>query len=184
MAEKPEILARRTVAKTRMFEVEQTDLRFANGVETTYERIRGARRGAVLVVAMPDPESVLLIREYAGGTERYELGFPKGRIDGEETPLEAAQRELKEEIGRGAHQLEVLAQLSLAPGFIGAMTHVILARDLYAASLPGDEPEPIEVVPWRLDDLDALLAHEEFSEARGHAALFLTLRRLRGANSV
>lgn len=178
MAKKPEILARRTVAKTRMFEVEQTDLRFANGVETTYERIRGASRGAVLVVPMPDPESVWLIREYAGGTERYELGFPKGRIDGEEAPLEAANRELMEEIGQGARKLEELAQLSLAPGFIGALTHIILARELYPQTLPGDEPEPIEIVPWRLNELDALLEHEEFSEARGHAALFLTLRYL------
>jgi ADP-ribose diphosphatase len=52
----------------------------------------------------------------------------------------------------------------------------VLARDLYPKSLPGDEPEPIEVVPWRLDAIDELLAREDFNEARSVAALFIALR--------
>ena len=37
--------------------------------------------GAVIIVAMPDDEHVLLIREYACGVHRYELGLPKGRLE-------------------------------------------------------------------------------------------------------
>ena len=45
--------------------------------------------GAVVVVPMQDDETVLLVREYAAGMHRYELGLVKGRIDAGETPEQA-----------------------------------------------------------------------------------------------
>ena len=60
----------------------------------------------VAVVPMLDDDTVLLIREYAAGVHRYELGLVKGRIDAGETSLQAADRELKEEAGYGARSLD------------------------------------------------------------------------------
>ena len=48
-----------------------------------------------------------------------------------------------------------------------------IARDLYEQRLPGDEPEELEVVPWKLDRLHELILREEFSEGRSVAALFI-----------
>lgn len=175
---KPEILAREDIARSRLFRIEGVDLRFSNGTETRYERIVGSARGGVLAIAMPDPDTVLLIREYAGGTERYELGFPKGRIEGEEAETEAANRELMEEVGYGARQLDYLMPVTLAPGYITHQTHIVLARDLYPAREEGDEPEELEVVPWSLKDIQGLLQHPEFTEARSIAALFLVREHL------
>jgi ADP-ribose diphosphatase len=59
------------------------------------------------------------------------------------------------------------------------LTKVILARDLYPRRMPGDEPEELEVVPWPLTDIDALVDREDFSEARSLAALYLTRDRLK-----
>jgi ADP-ribose diphosphatase len=59
-------------------------------------------------------------------------------------------------------------------------TEIVVAEDLYAEKLPGDEPEELEVVPWRLDKLDELLAGGECTEARSIAALYLTLHYLAG----
>jgi ADP-ribose diphosphatase len=55
---------------------------------------------------------------------------------------------------------------------------VVLARELYPERLCGDEPEPLEVVPWPLSRLSALLAHPECSEARSIAALFMVREHL------
>lgn len=181
MSTKPRILATRTLARTRIFHVEELELEFSNGRRARYERIDGGPRGAVLVVPMPDPETILLVREYAAGTDRYELSFPKGRVEPGETPLEAAGREIREEIGLGARELTGLGRLTIAPGYIRAWTHVVLARGLYTAPLPGDEPEPIQVIPWPLDDVPGLLAREDLSEARTLAALLMTRARLREA---
>ena len=84
-----------TPARTGM---ERLDLEFANGERRQYERLHGRGHGAVVVVPMLDDDTVLLVREYAAGVHRYELGLVKGRIDAGETPVQAADRELQ---GRG-----------------------------------------------------------------------------------
>lgn len=178
MSRPPEILNVRSLARSALFEIQELDLRFSNGEERRYQRLMGAMQGAVLIVPMIDADSFYLIREYAAGTERYELGFPKGKIEAGEDPLETAGRELQEEIGFAARRLEPVMTLSIAPGYFGHMTHVVLARDLYPSPLPGDEPEPVETLTWRLSELDALLQREDFTEARSIAALFLIRERL------
>jgi ADP-ribose diphosphatase len=173
MSRKPRILSAQTIARTRLFHVEEVGLEFANGAVVYYERLSASPRGAVLVVPMLDEDTVLLIREYAAGVHRYELGLPKGLIEPDEDLLAAANRELMEEVGYGARELRHLTSFTLAPGYFGHVTHVVFARDLYPQRARGDEPEEIEVVPWRLSELKALLAQEDCTEARSIAALYM-----------
>ena len=135
--------------------------------------------GAVLIVPLRDDETVLLVREYSAGVNRYELGCPKGKTDPGESWLEAANRELKEEIGYGARKFHQLGSFSLAPSYLEHMTEVVIAEDLYAEKLPGDEPEELEVVPWKLTRINELIATGECTEARSIAALFMTLEYIK-----
>ncbi len=155
------------------FRQEQLDLEFSNGERRHFQRLVSRGHGAVVVVPMLDDETVLLVREYAAGLHRYELGLVKGRIDAGETPEQAADRELKEEAGFGARNVEVLRALTLAPTYMSHESWLVLARDLYPERLAGDEPEELEVVPWKLADLDQLMLREDFSEGRSLAALFI-----------
>lgn len=161
------------VAQSRLFRIEQLALEFSNGNQRVYERLKGSGRGAVLIVPMLNEDTMLLISEYSAGTHDYQLGFPKGLIDPGETAEEAANRELQEEIGYGAKRLIPLKVVSMAPGYFNAKMTILLAFDLYESRLEGDEPEPLEVSEWRLDEYEALLAREEFSESRSVSALFL-----------
>ena len=117
---------------------------------------------------------MLLIREYATGSHDYQLGLPKGRMEPGEDPLQAADREMREEVGYGARDLRVLRSLTIAPAYIQHHTYIVLARDLFPDKQLGDEPEPIEVVPWRLSDWDSLMAQPDLTEARSIAALYMT----------
>ena len=163
------------------YRMEHLDLEFDNGERRRYERLHGRGHGAVIVVPLLDDDTVLLVREYAAGVHRYELGLVKGRIDAGETPLQAADRELKEEAGYGARSLQVLRSLSLAPSYMSQQTHMVLARDLYPERLPGDEPEELEVVPWKLARLHELILRDDFSEGRSIAALFIAREWLQHA---
>ena len=180
MAKLPTVLERKIVAQSRIFRIEQMELLFNNGERRSYERLLGGSRGSVLVVPMLDDDTVLLIREYAAGSHRYELGLPKGVIEDGEDPLSAANREIMEEVGYGADSLQEIRTLTVAPGYIQHHAHIILARDLYPQTADGDEPEPIEVVPWKLSRLQELLAQADLTEARSIAALFLTRAIIRG----
>lgn len=174
----PEVLHSEIVARSKIFRVERRDLRFSNGVEVSHERLVGSQNGAVLIVPMLDDNTVLLIREFATGVHRYELALPKGRIEENEPLLEAANREIMEEVGYGAHRLHHLTSLTVAPGYLSHETHIVLAEDLYEERHEGDEPEKIDVIPWRLDALDKLLKQKECTEARSIAALFMVRAHL------
>jgi ADP-ribose diphosphatase len=180
MSDKPTILNKTTIAKSRLFRIESLDIQFSNGELRNYERLaRGTPGGAVLVVPMLDVETVLLIREYSAGVHRYEVGLPKGKTDAGESFLEAANRELKEEVGFGARKLHHLSSFSLAPSYLEHTTEIVIAQDLYAEKLPGDEPEELEVIPWKLSRINDLLSTGECTEARSIAALFMTLEFLK-----
>ena len=173
MAKLPKIHARRERDPGKLFKVERLDLEFSNGQRRTYERLRSKGLGAIIVVPMRDDDTVLLVSEYAAGLHHYELGLVKGRMEAGESVLEGAQRELKEEIGFGAHNLLELTALSLAPGYMTHVTHVVLARDLYPEKLVGDEPEELEIVPWPLADLHRLVQRPDCTEGRSIAALYI-----------
>ena len=170
---KPEILKRQTVARSRLFRADELHLRFNNGEERVYEKLCTGGPGAVLMVPMLDDNTVLLVREYAAGIEDYHLALPKGAIDQGETLYDAANRELKEEVGYGARQLTLLKKVHLSPAYMEHGINVILARDLYPEKLEGDEPEPIEVMPYPFDQLLELIARDDVCEGRTIAALFL-----------
>lgn len=169
----PIVHDRREREAGKMLRVEQVDLEFSNGERRTYHRMKPSGLGAVIIVPMLDDETVLLAREYAAGLHHYEIGLPKGRLEEGETILEAAQREMKEEIGYGARHLIELTRLSLAPGYMTHVTYIVLARDLYPEKLDGDEPEELEVVPWPLADLRTLTARDDCTEGRTIAALYI-----------
>lgn len=180
MHKPPVIRATRVVDASRFLKAEQVDLEFSNGERRTFERLRSSGLGAVIIVPMQDDDTVLLVREYAVGIDRYELGLPKGRLDRDETAEQGANRELKEEVGFGARELHVIANLSVSPAYMTAMTHVVVARDLYHERLVGDEPEELEVVPWKLSELHHLLGQPEVSDGRSIAALFIAREYLAG----
>lgn len=171
--QKPQINQRKLLAKSRLFAVEQLDLTFSNGEKRQYERLVGSQVGAVVIVPMLDDDTVILIQEYAAGTDQYEWGLPKGRLESGETIEQGANRELKEEIGYGSKQLNQLRALTLAPGYMGHETHVVVAQQLYPESLPGDEPEPIQQKTASLKELESWVLNGEVSEGRTIAALYL-----------
>ena len=125
------------------------------------------------LVPLLDENTVLLVREYAAGIDEYNLSLPKGLIEEGEDIFQAANREMMEEIGFGAHDLTELKSMSSAPGYLKGKMSLVLAKNLYEKRLAGDEPEDIEVVPWKLSEIDKLLEREDFTEARSIAALYM-----------
>ena len=123
---------------------EVLDLEFSNGERRRYERSIQTGHGAVMIAAMPDPDTVLMIREYAAGTHRYELCLPKGRIDKGETVLEAANRELKEEAGFGAHKLTRLRRSETSSATFRLLAEELVTLLAYEAT----RSLQVEPVTW------------------------------------
>ncbi len=172
MQNKPKILNRKIHSQSKLFTIEQVDLEFSNGQQHQFERLVTPGAGAVMIIPVIDNEHVIMIREYAVGTDRYELVFPKGKIDAGETILQAANRECMEEIGYRANTLTPLGEMTIAPGYISFLTHTVLAENLQPEKLQGDEPEELQQLICNVNNIQALVANENLSEARSIAALY------------
>lgn len=175
----PQILAISPLAKTNVFEIQAVDLQFSNGEKRTYERLTPKGRSSVMILPIHQ-DHIIFVKEYAVGSERYELTFPKGMVDLGEEPIESANRELQEEIGFGSRNLQPLRSLYSAPSHMFGLMHLFVAQDLYPSRLEGDEPEPLEIVYFPLKEIDKLLADPNFAESRNLSALFLLKAFLNG----
>jgi 8-oxo-dGTP pyrophosphatase MutT (NUDIX family) len=151
-----EPLEGKTVYEGKLFTVRTETFRHEDGGEVTRDIVR--HPGAVGVVAH-DGEQLYLVRqprESVGIPDLLEL--PAGKLDVEgEVPLDAAKRELAEEIGKAAANWEHLVSFYTSPGFTDEEVHVYLATGLSDASAETDENERIEIVTHPLAELDALI---------------------------
>ena len=132
-------------------------------------------RGAVAMVPIDAEGRVILVRQYRHAAGKWLLEIPAGTLDPGEDPLEAAQRELREEIGFAAGRIDLLAGCYAAPGYCSEYLHLYAARDLTEDPLEGDVDEDIEVVPVPLSEVRKLIAEGEIEDAKSLAALLLVL---------
>jgi 8-oxo-dGTP pyrophosphatase MutT (NUDIX family) len=114
--------------------------------------------GAVVIVPVED-DHVLMVRQPREAVETYLLELPAGKLDAaDEPPLEAAKRELAEEVGRAADSWTYLGGYFTAPAILTEVMHCFVARDLRVIDAPpADDDEEIEVVPVPLSQIPSLL---------------------------
>ncbi len=175
MSESFQALGGETIYHGHVVDVRVERFRYADGAEVSREIVR--HRGAVGILAH-DGQQLWLVRqprEAVGEPDLLEI--PAGRLDVEgEEPLPAAQRELAEEIGRGAHSWEPILAYYSAAGFTDEVVHLFHATDLYPSEAHSGEDERIEIVPWPLSELRQAI--EQCRDAKTLIALFWLERRL------
>ena len=137
--------------------------------------------GAVAVVPVTDDGKAVLVRQYRGAVDRWLLEIPAGTrdVDGE-APAVTAGRELEEEAGLTAGSVEHLATIYNTPGFCDEETLMYLATALSPATSArhGPEEQHIEVVEVALDDVNAMVASGELTDAQTVIGLLLARARL------
>lgn len=117
-----------------------------------------AHPGAVVMVPVEDSH-VLMVRQPREAVGEYLLELPAGKLDVPgEPPLECARRELAEEVGRAAGAWVDWGGFFTAPAILEEYIHCFLATDLTPVDHEPIEEEGIEVVPWPLVEIDALIA--------------------------
>ncbi|HEX3790242.1 MAG TPA: NUDIX hydrolase [Pseudonocardiaceae bacterium] len=113
--------------------------------------------GAVAIVALDDAGEVVVIHQYRHPLGRRLWELPAGLLDKPgEDPVEAARRELAEEVGLAAEHWEVLADVATSPGFTDEALRVFLARGLTEVGrevAQGDEETDLVIRRYPLAEL-------------------------------
>jgi 8-oxo-dGTP pyrophosphatase MutT (NUDIX family) len=127
----------------------------------------------VNIIALTKDENVVLVRQYRHGTDSLVTEIPGGMADSDESPLEAAKRELAEETGYLADDWQEIGMVYPNPAYQSNRTYTFLAR---GASLKvdtnWDENEEIEVFEVPLVEIQNMIAKGEINHSLIVAAFY------------
>jgi ADP-ribose pyrophosphatase len=167
------ILSTRTVYTGRIFSITVDRVRLPHGVEHDMELVR--HPGSVVLLPVPRPGEVILVRQYryAVGRELWEL--PAGSLKDGEDPAEAARRECHEEVGLVPQQLELVSTLWPTPGFCTERMFFYRCTDLVkpAAAAHQDEDEHVEPHTFSLDEVRQMVHTGEVADMKTVVGLTL-----------
>jgi ADP-ribose pyrophosphatase len=168
----------RPVHRGRVFELVIGE--FTSPTGERFERDLLHHPGAVCAVPL-DGDEVIFVRQFRAPLNRTLLEIPAGVRDvADEPPEETAARELAEEIGMVPGTLEYLCGFHNAPGYADEHITIFLATDLTPtdSQAHGAEEQQMTIERVHLDDIDALIASGELTDAKSLIGLLLLKQRL------
>lgn len=135
-------------------------------------------RGAVVIAALPTPDSIVLVEQYRHPIAQRQWEVPAGTIDAGEDADACASRELREETGYTAKRLRRLWSAYSAPGFCTELLHFYSAEDLTLGEREPDEgEEDMQVKTFALDEAWAMIERDELRDAKSQIAIAWALRK-------
>ncbi len=149
----------------------------ATGRQTKREIVEHGACAAIVV--LDSEQNVVLVRQYRKPVERLLLEVPAGGIDPGEEPIDCAHRELEEETGYIARNMEYLGGFYTSPGFCTEYMHLFLATELQQSQRSPDADEDIEIVHTPLSHVHGLIASGQICDAKSIAGLVRVISRNR-----
>ena len=175
----------KTIKSERLFHGRIIDL-IVEDVEDTSGKIRRreivSHPGGSTIIPLLDNGDVILVRQYRYPHKKFILEAPAGKLEPNEDPLTAAQRELQEETGYTADRYEKLTTLFTTPGFCNEVLHIYLATGLKKSKLgqsldEGEQSLTVEYFP--LSTVVEMIARGEIGDSKTIAGILLTERKFK-----
>lgn len=158
-----------TVYKGKIVSLELAEVRLPHGAETSMEVVR--HHGSCVIVAMPDSDHVILVRQYRYPVDRFLWELPAGSLKPGEDPRAGAVRECAEEIRLIPGRVENMGKYYPSPGFLDE--YMVLFR-MTELRVPGaddpvaeqDEDENIEVRTFSIPEARAMVRSGEIADLK------------------
>ena len=153
----------------KIIKLDSDRIRYPDGSEAEVDIVRHSGASAV-VPFLSDPEGedpqILLLRQYRYAADGYLYEIPAGRLDAGETPADCAARELREETGCTAKQMEPLITMVTTPGFTDERIHLFMATDIAHGEAAREADEFADVIVMRLSEALELIQRGEIVDGK------------------
>lgn len=144
------IISQKTILKTELFNVKEIELQSSAGKRKIHHEAE--RAPVVSVFPLTDQYELYLISQYRYMYKKSVLEAVAGYVKKKETTIAAAKRELKEETGIEASQLEEIARIRMAGSVFKSTTNLFLAKGLEMGDNNLDDDEEITVIKMPLSE--------------------------------
>lgn len=169
----------RRVYSGRIVNLDVDTVRFPNGSTGELEMIRHSGASAI-VPFLDDPRGddprIMLIRQYRYAAEGFIYEVPAGRLDPGEDPRTCAERELREETGCSAANIDFLFTMFTTPGFTDERIHVFMATGLKDGATAHESDEFMTVETMTLSAALELIRKGDIKDAKTALSLLYAAR--------
>lgn len=157
--------------RAHVFDVYNDYLVLPDGRRVVYDLIKHSPGACILPVC--DDGRIVLVRQYRNAIDEITYEVPAGFIDVGETPKDAAIRELREETGYIARNVEYVTKTVLAIGTSDEQTYLYIGRDLMFEKTEPDENEFINCEYIEIDDVDRMIKNGEIVDSKTLIAIYV-----------
>ncbi len=162
-------LSSKVVYEGKVITVERDDVELATGKKSLREVAR--HPGGVVILALKDSETILLVKQFRYPIMTADLELPAGKLERGENPDLAAKRELEEETGYRAKNWTSLGYIYTTPGFCDEKLYLYKAEDLEFVGEHPDEGEIIKASEIKIHELKQKIKNGEINDAKTLCAI-------------
>ena len=166
-------LGARTVAHTRIFDVQSVDYQHPHRAKAQDFSVISAPDW-VNVIALTPERHLVLVRQFRYGTDDFSVEIPGGVMDAGEAAIAAGRRELQEETGFVGTKARLLGTVHPNPAMQNNRCHLVLVEDAHrSAKLDWDPDEEFEIMTRPVEEVYAMAYHGGITHAMVLDALLL-----------
>lgn len=170
------LLSKEKQYRGHAFDVAKIRAKLPNGKERDYDLVQ--HPDSVAIVPVDRDGKIYFVSQYRIGSESELLELPAGVIEAGETPLQCAEREVREEVGMAAAEMQELGGFYLAAGYANEYMTVFLATGLYEAPLAPDADEFLNVKAFPINEAYRMAQEGKFGDGKSLAGLLLAQKAL------
>lgn len=174
MEKAPETVSSRQVYDGRIFDVRVDRIREG---DVEYNREIVVHKGSAVVIPVFEDGTVALVRQYRHAAGKHLLEICAGTLNAGEDPEIGARRELEEEIGVTAGEIEKLCEFWVSPGFLTEKMHLCLATELTETRQNLESDEILTVERHPVGDLARMVETGEIEDAKTIIAITMAVKR-------
>ena len=159
----------KVVYEGKVITVIKDDVEVADGHKSFREVV--LHSGGVVIVALKDNDTILLIKQYRYPLKQVNFELPAGKLEIGENPDEACKRELEEETGYQAKTWKSLGYINTTPGICTEKLYLYLAKDLEFVGEHPDEGEILKCDEYKLSEVYRMIQNGEINDSKTICAI-------------
>lgn len=162
-------LGSKVVYDGKVMTVIRDDVEVSDGHKSFREVV--IHSGGVVIVALKDEETILLVKQYRYPLKQVNLELPAGKLEIGEDPDEACKRELEEETGYRAKIWKSLGYINTTPGICTEKLYLYFASELKFVGEHPDEGEIIKCYEYKIKDVFKMIKNGQINDAKTICAI-------------